>query len=92
MANSKKLPEHTIKVGGIQISIWNNSTGKGDFKSITITKNYKDGDSWKHTNSFKPSDVPKVQIGLNETLKYLYLKDVFKPTEKEDADKESAPF
>ena len=34
----KKLPEKTVKVGGIQLSIWSNETPKGNFQSITIDK------------------------------------------------------
>lgn len=72
-------PEHTIRVGGIQIAVWSNETTKGTFQSITIDKSYKDGETWKRTKSFKPSDLVKLQLGLNEVLKYLYLKDVITP-------------
>ena len=72
-------PEHTIRCGGIQIAIWSNDTGKGVFQSITIDKSYKDGDTWKRTKSFKPTDLVKLQLGINEVLKYLYVKDVITP-------------
>lgn len=79
MSSSK--PEHTVRVGGIQFSIWSNDTGKGVFQSITIDKSYKDKDGeWKRTKSFKPSDLVKVQLGLSKVLEYLYLKhDVITP-------------
>lgn len=81
MANA---PEKTIKVGGIQLSIWTNDTGKGVFHSITIDKSYKDGDTWKRTKSFKATDLIKVQIGINKVLEYLYLKpDVITPEKSE---------
>lgn len=77
-------PEKTVKVGGIQLAIWNNETSKGIFQSITIDKSYKDGDEWKRTKSFKPSDLVKLQIGLNKVLEYLYLKpDVITPEKSE---------
>ena len=82
MAASSK-PEKTVKVGGIQLSIWANDTGKGVFHSITIDKSYKDGDSWKRTKSFKPTDLMKVQLGITEVLKYLYVKDVITPKTEE---------
>ena len=72
-------PEHTVKVGGIQLSLWTNDTGKGTFHSVTIDKSYKDGDSWKHTKSFKPTDLVKVQLGITKILEYLYVKDVITP-------------
>ena len=73
-------PEKTIRVGGIQFSIWSNETSKGTFQSITIDKSYKEGDVWKRTKSFKPNDLVKVQLGIGKVLEYLYLKpDVITP-------------
>jgi len=77
MAGGK--PEHAVRVGGIQIAIWSNETSKGTFQSITIDKSYKEGETWKRTKSFKPTDLVKVQLGITEALKYLYLKDVITP-------------
>ena len=78
VASSK--PEHTIRVGGIQFSIWSNKTSKGTFQSVTIDKSYKDGEVWKRTKSFKPADLVKVQLGLTKVLEYLFLKpDVITP-------------
>jgi len=87
MSSSK--PEHVVKCGGIQIAVWSNETSKGTFQSITIDKSYKDGETWKRTKSFKPSDLVKVQLGITEILKYLYVKDVITP----QADKsDGVPF
>jgi len=73
-------PEKTVKVGGIQLAVWSNETTKGTFQSITIDKSYKDGETWKHTKSFKPSDLVKLQLGINKVLEYLFLKpDVITP-------------
>ncbi len=78
MASS--APEHSIKVGGIQLSIWTNETPKGNFQSITIDKSYKDGTEWKRTKSFKPADLVKLQLGITKVLEYLFLKpDVITP-------------
>ena len=82
-------PEKTIKVGGIQLSIWSNETPKGNFQSITIDKSYKDKDGeWKRTKSFKPNDLVKLQLGIAKVLEYLYVKDVITPK----TDDGQAPF
>ena len=73
MASSSK-PEHTVRCGGIQLAIWSNETTKGTFQSITIDKSYKDGETWKRTKSFKPSDLVKLQLGISKVLEYLFLK------------------
>lgn len=77
-------PEKTVRVGGVQLSLWANDTGKGTFHSITIDKSYKDGETWKRTKSFKPHDLVKVQLGITEILKYLYVKDVITPKVDDD--------
>jgi len=79
-------PEKTIKVGGIQLALWANDTGKGVFHSITIDKSYKDGDTWKRTKSFKPADLVKVQLGITKILEHLYVKDVITPKTEEKGD------
>uniref|UniRef100_A0A6H1ZYU2 Uncharacterized protein n=1 Tax=viral metagenome TaxID=1070528 RepID=A0A6H1ZYU2_9ZZZZ len=80
MSKETSRPEHTVRCGGIQIAIWLNETSKGIFQSITIDKSYKEGDEWKHTKSFKPNDLVKLQIGINKVLEYLYWKsDVIQP-------------
>ena len=87
--SSNSKPEHTVRIGGIQIAVWSNETSKGTFQSITIDKSYKDGDSWKTTKSFKPADLVKIQLGLNKVLEHLFLKpDVIIP-KKDDG---NVPF
>ena len=77
-------PEQTVRVGGIQISVWANETSKGTMRSITIDKSYKQGSEWKRTKSYKDTDLPKIIIGLNEVLKSLYLKpEVIDPPKQE---------
>ena len=77
-------PEKTVRCGGIQLAIWSNETSKGTFQSVTIDKSYKDGETWKRTKSFKPSDLVKLQLGLNKVLEYLYLKpDMITPEKSE---------
>jgi len=73
MANK---PEKTIKVGGIQFSIWANDAGKGTFYSLTIDKSYKDEKgNWQKSKNFKASDLVLLKLGIDEALKYLYLKE-----------------
>jgi len=77
-------PIHNIRVGGIQIAVWENETEKGKMRSITIDKSYKAGAEWKRTKSFKDSDLPKIIMGLEEVLRTLYLKVDIIPETKDD--------
>lgn len=69
-------PIGTVRVGAIQLSIWENETKKGTFKSVTIDKSYKDGENWKRCKTFKMQDLPLIALGLNEVLKGHYIKPV----------------
>ena len=42
--------------------------------SVTINKAFKEGDEWKHTNSFNIEDLPKIALVATEAYKYIRLK------------------
>lgn len=71
-------PEKKFKCGPVSISIWAEGKTVGGemvkFYSISIDKNYKDGDEWKHTKSFAAEDLPKVALVADEAYKYLRLR------------------
>ena len=73
-----RKPEKKISCGPISASVWSKiKTIEGEkvkFNSITINKAYKDGEDWKHTNSFNIEDLPKVTLVANEVYKYIKLK------------------
>jgi len=71
-----KAPIFTVRVGSIQFSVWENETAKGPMRSVTINKSYKDGETWKTTQSFKVQDMPLIELGLQEVMKFQYLKAV----------------
>jgi hypothetical protein len=70
-------PEKRFKCVPISASIWSQDrTVDGEtvkFYSINIDKTYKDGEEWKHTNSFASEDLPKVALVANEAYRYLRL-------------------
>ena len=70
-------PEKKFKCGPISASIWAEDktveSGVIKFHSVNITKTYKDGDEWKHTNSFNTEDLLKVALVANEAYKYIRL-------------------
>lgn len=70
-------PIHSIRVGGIQLAIWENELkdGKGTVQSITIKGSYKVGEEWKDTTSFKYSDLPLIQMAMQKALEFRYLKE-----------------
>ena len=72
-------PEKRFKCGSVSASIWAKAkTVEGEmvkFYSVSIDKAYKDGDEWKHSNSFAAEDLPKVALVTNEAYKYIHLQE-----------------
>jgi len=69
-------PVKSIRVGGVQASIWENplKDGSGVIRSVTFDKSYKVGDEWKKTQSFKIGDIAQLQLALQKVLEFHYLK------------------
>ena len=72
-------PEKKFSCGLISASIWaNTKTVEGKavkLYSVTIDKAYKEGEDWKHTNSFNIDDLPKVALVVTEAYKYVRLRE-----------------
>jgi hypothetical protein len=56
MAN-KPQPIKTLRAGRIQVAIWENHSDKGPYYNVTISRSYKEGDSWKSSDSFGRDDL-----------------------------------
>jgi hypothetical protein len=57
----KRRPTHEIRLGGVKAAIWKNQSAKaGTWYSVTFARLYKQGDSWKRSDSFGPSELPLV--------------------------------
>ena len=74
---SKAKPTKTITCGQITAAIWPNSKVVNDrmveLPTVTIDKAYKQGNDWKHTQSFSVEDLPKVAIVAEEVYRQLRL-------------------
>jgi hypothetical protein len=56
MAN-KPQPIKTLRAGRIQAAIWENHSDKGPFYNVTVSRSYKEGDTWKSADSFGRDDL-----------------------------------
>lgn len=60
-------PLKIYKAGAISLSLWENETKDGNFKSFTLSRAYKDkDDNWQHTQSLKVADLPKLKVLLDQ--------------------------
>ena len=56
MKNMQK-PIHEVRLGSIKAAVWRNETEAGVRYNVTFSRLYKDGDSWKSTESFGRDDL-----------------------------------
>jgi hypothetical protein len=60
-AAQKAKPVHEIKLVRIRASIWTNRGQRQDvWYSVSITRRYRNGETWKDTTSFGRDDLPLV--------------------------------
>jgi len=54
---SKPQPIHEIRLGAIKGAIWENATANGPRHNVTFSRLYRDGEQWKHSDSFGRDDL-----------------------------------
>lgn len=54
---SKQKPVSEVRIGHIKAAIWKNETDKGAFYNVTLTRLYREGDSWKSSDSLGRDDL-----------------------------------
>ncbi|MDD3083715.1 MAG: hypothetical protein PHP82_01705 [Candidatus ainarchaeum sp.] len=69
-------PVKKIKVGGIEVAVWKNSSKEGnEFFTTTMERNYKIEDDWKKTNSLRNNDLPKAILALQKAFEFVTMKE-----------------
>lgn len=65
-------PEKKFRAGGVSATVWKNQAENGEYRTISIERNYKDKDgNWKTTNSFRVNDLPKLALLGAEVYKFV---------------------
>jgi hypothetical protein len=69
---TKTKPTSELRIGKIKAAIWGNETENGIRYSVTFSRLYKDGDSWKRSESFGREDLLVLAKIANEVHSVLY--------------------
>ncbi|TAL57814.1 MAG: hypothetical protein EPN86_01295 [Nanoarchaeota archaeon] len=73
---TKQTPEKKFKAGAISATVWKNDGQKGSYKSVQLTRSFRDkAEKWKTTSSFRVTDLPKVALVANKAYEYLVIND-----------------
>lgn len=72
-------PIEKIRVGAVTATIWKNTVKKDNktFEnySIGVSRSYKNKDGeWKETNSYAPSDLPKLGLAIAKAYDFILSK------------------
>jgi len=72
---AKNRPVYEVRAGSVLASVWENTSEKGRHYNVTLTRLYKDGNSWKSSTSFSSWDLVDVarvavvaEMWVNEKL------------------------
>ncbi len=60
MTTSNQKPAATLRDGSVRATLWRKQSDKGVFFNVTLSRTYKDGDSYKDSNSFSGNELLKV--------------------------------
>jgi hypothetical protein len=74
-------PKKKFKAGGVAATIWENERTiekdgkkmKVIFETVTVERNYKDGEQWKKTSTFRKNDLPKVMLVAQKAFEEISL-------------------
>ena len=82
---TRQMPEKKFRAGAISATVWKNNGQKGDFRTVQLTRSFKDkSEAWKTTSSFRTTDLPKVAMVASKAYEFLVMKDDGKNDSEED--------
>lgn len=62
---ASKRPVHTVRFGALKAAVWLNETSVGPIHNVTVSRSYKDGETWKDSGSFGYDDLLPLAKALN---------------------------
>ena len=72
MKTNKTKPIHEVRIGHIKAAVWSNDTEAGVRYNVTFSRLYKDGDSWKSTESFGRDDLLLLGKVADQTHSWIF--------------------
>ena len=68
-------PVHEIRLGLIKAAIWHNLTRAGERHNVTLTRLFRNGDTWKESNHFGRDDLLLAAKVLDLAHSWIYQQD-----------------
>ena len=85
-------PEAKFKSGAVVASVWKNDGQNGPYRTVTLTRSYKDkDDKWQRTTTMRPKDMDDVIIVAGQVTEKLAELEPAAPETGTDAVHETPP-
>ena len=84
---TKAKPIHEVRLGHIKAAVWRSETEAGVRYNVTFSRLYKDGDTWKSTESFGRDDLLLLAKVPDNTHSWIFTQS----QEEENASRGAAP-
>lgn len=65
-------PIKNIRFGAVEASIWQNETNGRKTHSVTFKRSYKDGETWKDSESFRKEHLPLLIKAADTAFTHIY--------------------
>lgn len=69
---TNQKPIHEIRLGTVKAAIWRDQAGENTFHNVTFSRLYKDGESWKSSDSFGRDDLPKLVLVAEKAYEWIF--------------------
>ena len=79
----KKKPVKKFFLGDVTAAIWENESQGGTFHSVTLTRRYKEGETFRDSSSFGLFDLPKLIQVAARALAWISFQDRDEKPEEE---------
>jgi len=68
----KQQPIHEVRLGFIKAAVWKNETEAGVRYNVTFNRFYREGDTWKFTESFGRDDLLLLGKVADQTHSWIF--------------------
>ena len=65
-------PVHEVRYRNVKAAVWLNQTVKGTMHNVTLSRSYREGEQWKNSFSFGPTDLLPLAKALNEAHTWIH--------------------
>lgn len=68
-------PANELRFGSIKVVIWQNESRNGPMYNVTVSRLYREGETWKESHSFGHDDLPVLALALQDAYFWIHNQD-----------------